>query len=335
MGEVANLICARFGNIPARLLCVLVLVCQGALLDYCLAFYLNLNWLGWITADIVVVCLWLYALITSYRYFRQKWMSPGLARIGDELPFAFISWFVYACLYVPRVAIIFKWEIADELTDHDWFGPNALKTTLALSAPLFLLLLYGHHDAKPHTNRKNYVDRLALGVTFDILDSLELLDILFVQESRVILTFELENAILSFACIVFFLPTVALFELRKSRSDGEVASVNFGVLYSLLFMLLVNVPFLVIRMLLWNIYNQDVSVFLIKNVMLLIIGFKDIWENVGPHGPKKCSECDGTFHPDHIEPHKEKCVPEEAIELHDGQTESEASKLPVEAHSSV
>ncbi|XP_066276925.1 transmembrane protein 121B-like [Branchiostoma lanceolatum] len=335
MGKVTNLICARFGNIPARVMCVLVLVCQGALLDYCLAFYLNLNWLGWIAADVVVVCLWLYALITSYRYFRQTWMSPGAARTRDELPFAFISWFVYACLYVPRVAIIFKWEIAAKLIDHDWFGPNALKTTLALSAPLFLLLLYGHHDAKPHSNRKNYVDRLALGVTFDILDSLELLDILFVEESRVILTFDLENAILSFACIVFFLPTVALFELRKNRSDGEVASVNFGVLYSLLFMLLVNIPFLVIRLLLWNIYNQDVSVFLIKNVMLLIMGFKDIWENLGPHGPRKCSECDGTFHPDQIEPHKEKCAPEEAMELQDGGAESEASKLPIEAHSSV
>jgi len=47
-----------------------------------------------------------------------------------------------------------------------------------------------------------------------------------------------------------------------------------------MFMLVYNLPFFVVRMTVWHLHDQNVSVFLMKNIMVLGLAIKDIHELV-------------------------------------------------------
>lgn len=310
--------CCLSLEIVGKALCIILLILQGAILDFYLVEHQDYNHLGFIATDVVVVSIWIGVMFMAKRRFLSKLKKirrraqteivDGKApdEYADEIPYVYIAWLAYVLFtLVPEVAVIFK-RFADQLGDAKVWGQNILKIALCITPMLFLLLVNSHHDAKPYSSRRVYIDKLSAGVTLDLLDSIDILEILFMDDVKLNLPVNLEHAIIAFACINFFLPTLALLEL-SAIVKGQVRSANFQLLYSISYIFLVNIPLGVIRIILWTNYNQDVSVFIGKNVIASAIYSFDIYESCGPNKPKRCDKCSNHFAPDRIDGHKNQC----------------------------
>ena len=227
------------------------------------------------------------------------------AELEDEIKFAYLAWIVYALHLVPKVSVLF--ELKASLWDQKIiFGPNTLKMNLCLTPMLFLFLIYAHHDAKSHSRRKYYLEKMTAAVTLDLFDSVEMLEYLFVKDK---ISIELEKAILAFSCMNIFLPTFALFELKfnKFHDSGETSPISFKFIYICSFMFFVNVPFLVLRLILWHGYHLDVSVLLAKNALAIVMGIIEMMEFFGEQRPRKCKACSRTFAKEFFKSHLKMC----------------------------
>ena len=309
-------------EVVGKALCIILLVLQGAILDYYLVEHHEVRSLGFIATDIIVLSIWIGVMFMAKQKFLSKLRKRRRAKEkvdgkrqreeverddgADEIAYVFIAWLAYVAItLVPEVAVIFK-RFADKLGDAKLFGQNILKIALCITPMLFLLLLNSHHDGKRHSKRRSYIDKLSAGVTLDLLDSIDILEILFVDDVELNLPLGLENAIIAFACINFFLPTLALLQL-SAIVKGQVRSANFQFMYSISYIVLVNVPLGAIRIILWTQYSQDVSVFIGKNIIASAIYMFDIYATCGPERPAKCPKCDNHFPPDSIDGHKAEC----------------------------
>ena len=298
-----------------RIFGIILLAAQGAILD----FYLvagNSNkssWIAWVVTDIIVLLVWTFTMVKSHKRLKkniaiQKEDDGQLLK--DELAYAYLAWIVYALHLVPQAAVIMK-LIAHKLDEGTmFFGPNLLKMDFCLTPVLFLFLVFAHHDAKPNSRRKFYLEKLLGMVTLDLFDSVEMLEYLFDKDA---IPPSIHNAILVFASINFLLPTLALYELKhnKFHDSGEVSPVSFKLLYICIFLLFVNIPFLVIRLILWHKYHLDISVLLAKNGLGIMLGILEIGEFIGEQRPKRCNTCSKTFIKEFYKPHRENCAKEE------------------------
>ena len=300
-------ICRR---IFARVLALSLLVLQGAILDYYLIIEETSSWwFAWIITDAIVLSAW---VLTMWMSHRKSQSINAVAK--DQSKFAYIAWVVYAVHLVPQVATLFKLKAPFFDERELVFGPNMLKMNLCLTPMLFLFLMYANHDAKSHSRRKYYLEKMTAAVTLDLFDSAEMLEYLFDKEK---ITIKLENAILAFSCMNIFLPTFALFELKfnKFHDSGEVSPISFKLIYVCSFMLFVNVPFLVLRVILWHGYQLDVSVLLAKNVLAVILGIIEIFEFFGEQRPRKCEICKKTFAKHFFKEHCRLCSQDENLEM--------------------
>lgn len=91
---------------------------------------------------------------------------------------------------------------------------------------LFLLLVNLFYDVKCYFKWRIYIDKLLVGVMLDFLDSIDILEILFIDDVELKFLVVLENVIIVFVCINFFLFILVLFELSVIVK-GEVCFVIF------------------------------------------------------------------------------------------------------------
>ena len=300
-----------FLELGSKVVCIFLLLFQGGILDIYLVKEHSTSWAAFFVTDIAVIAVWVFSFVAARRFFQKKKDEVDAGRdpeeFPDELPFAYGAWLLYAGFLTPRIALLFSGESATKLKETDFLGPNTLKAGVACSPLIFILLVYAHHDAKPHTIRKYYIQSLIGSVAFDLFDSLDLLEFLFLDREEHRFPRSLTNAVLAFACINFFLPTLALFELKLNSFTGQVSSLSFKILYSMSFVFLVNVPNLIIRSVLWHIYNTDVSVLLMKNVICIVVGVVEMLEYFGTDRPRPCLKCGKWYTPDFVEQHKSRC----------------------------
>ena len=294
----------------ARTLAITLLVVQGGLLDYYLIIDGSSSWwFAWIITDAIVLSAWIYALWTSHR------RSQSINAVAkDEIKFAYIAWIVYAVHLVPQVATLFKLKATVFHNEKLVFGPNTLKMNFCLTPMLFLFLIYAHHDAKSHSRRKYYLEKMTAAVTLDLFDSVEMLEYLFEMEK---IPIEMQNAILAFSCMNIFLPTFALFELKfnKFHDSGEVSPISFKFIYICSFMFFVNVPFLVLRLILWHGYHLHISVLLAKNALAIIMGIIEMFEFFGEQRPRRCATCARTFAKEFFKAHRKTCLTKSDLKM--------------------
>lgn len=269
-----------------KVFCVVLLVLQSCILDYYLVENDSLAWIGFVLIDIVIILLWIAALFIAFKQHQRETHEASTAMTSslDELRIAYVAWLVYATGYTIQISFIFKTfaHKLDNAKTASIFGQNMLKLSLTLTPMLFLLLVHAHHDAAPNSSRKYYIERLTGGVTIDLMDSIEILEIFFMEPTETKLPTSFENVIVAFACINVFLPTVALHALKQKKL-WQSALLPSKVLYNLCYIFLVNVPFFVIRVILWASYGQDVSVFLAKNVILIVMNSWDVAQHYSHH----------------------------------------------------
>ena len=250
-------------------LCIVTLVIQSWFLNHYLVAYNNNWWYLWLITDVASVVLYIVSFVISFRSKQD----------GAELPLGYISWGFYAAFVATKVAIIFR-TIAYKLNEEMIFGPNTLKAGVALSSVVFLLLVLTHQPTDVNSDHQVYINRLIGSVSIDILDVTDFLEVIFIQESRIFLTFAMHNTIVGVSCVNIMLPTIPLLILSRTRYGRNEMPKVLHTMYTVLYMLAVNLPMLVIRLLLWNVHSQNVSVFVIKNVIHIGMIVKMVHENV-------------------------------------------------------
>ena len=202
--------------------------------------------------------------------------SPVGKSILGVLPLCYLAWICYATCLVTKVAFIFKSEIINTLKPHDIFGPQLLKFTISSSTIVFILLVAAHHDSEKDSQRALAIKSMCTNTAFELLDSVAFLSILIIKESHLAVTYDFENFVLVFACINFFLPTIALYQYSLSDFGQLEKPLDLNGVYHLSHMSLVNVPYLAVRVYLWSGYGSDISLFVMKNVIGILWHLKDI-----------------------------------------------------------
>lgn len=183
----------------------------------------------------------------------------------------YVVWFFYSALLTAKVILLFKLDVAQSLDANSAFGPQLLKVIIASAAVVFLLLVETHNNAEPHSDEQSYIYFLITSTVFEIFDSVTFLGILFPMQSKIILTYPLENAVLILACANFMLPTITLYKLSLSEFGHQQRPLGLQLLYKGLHLSLVNIPYFVIRVYLWSLYDHDVTLFLLKNILAVVI----------------------------------------------------------------
>lgn len=200
----------------------------------------------------------------------EKTSSLTNSKFGS-LPLVYVVWFVYSSLLTAKVVLLFKLDVAQSLDANSAFGPQLLKVIIASAAVVFLLLVETHNNAEPHSNEQSYIYFLITSTVFEIFDSVTFLGILFPMQSKIVPTYHLENSVLILSCVNFILPTITLYKLSLSEFGCQQRPLGLQLLYKGLHLCLVNIPYIVIRVYLWTLYDHDVTLFLLKNILAVVI----------------------------------------------------------------
>ena len=181
----------------------------------------------------------------------------------------YVAWVVYAVVLDIKVGVIFS-EFSTDLDEEYFFGPNTCKTTLALAGLIFITFLNTQHNARDG-QRKGLILELTATVLVDILDGVDNLDNLFEKDVRDTFPPGLDDAMIAVCCINFLLPTVPLLTLSFTRFGLHPLPENLEILHKLALAYLVNLPLLITRMITWHGLSQGISIFTLKNIIVISV----------------------------------------------------------------
>ncbi|OQV24527.1 hypothetical protein BV898_01588 [Hypsibius exemplaris] len=269
-------------ELAVRVFTGILIVAQACLLDYFMVTAQGLPALGWIVADLQVLVVFVCCNYMAIRYFfrmhhQKKTVSPA-PEMG-LLPYAFIIWISYSIVLMAKVAYMFKTfarSLPAEYTAMEgYFGTNMMKIAIGLSAGIFALLIAGHHRSRASQRHRFCLKWMQSHVVFELLDTVEFLSILFINEDQLLVPFAVENAIITYSCLNLILPFVGLYQLSSVNFARTKPNENFTIYQTLLATVMVNIPYLVIRLYLWHTLNFTTALFIMKNFIAIVGSF---WE---------------------------------------------------------
>lgn len=242
-----------------------------------------------INCILLSACIWLaYFAIRWMKWKRKRLNSPDhelcvwtLSSNVDTPTWVVylpaISYSVYILTIFLRTVLIFVEDFNDikEQKSELEFGEK-MSIYLGLTAVVFFLFSLCHQNAHPNTQRKHLLGILAGAVTLDVVDIVEFMELLFDDVKTE--PDSLLICVMVFSCLALFVPCVALFNLSKSNFGARQPDKRFHVLYLLLNLFLVNVPFLIIRLLVKLHHEEGImSVMIIKNAILIAASCREFY----------------------------------------------------------
>ncbi|XP_077450201.1 transmembrane protein 121B [Stigmatopora argus] len=285
-GADAPLLAAgRARSLLYKVLCFLLLVSQGGLLDFYLIAFTDLYWCSWIATDLVVVSGWALFFVKNARGkreracgFRQKGSAHGGAggHLG-EFTYAYLAWLVHVMALTPKAALVLETSILDLVAAEVPLGLTGFKAVILLSTPLLFCLLNAVAEdlngAARHRSQSCFT-----ATCLDLLDSFSLVEALLRTgngggDGAPIPAPYLKHAATAVYLAALAAPVVWLYELAASAPRRRwlwARLVSAG--------LLVNAPLLAVRC--FQVYAQQgpVSVFMFKNVFFLACGALELSE---------------------------------------------------------
>lgn len=266
-----------------KVLCFLLLVFQGGILDFYLIVFTDLYWCSWIATDLVVISGWGIFFIKNARSkreracgFHQKSSIFG-CNLG-EFTYAYLAWLIYVIACTPKVVLILETSILDLIALKVPCGVTGFKIIMLLSAPLLFCLINSIiedlNGATWHHSQSCF-----MSTCLDLLDSFTLVERLLGND---IPTVYLRYTVISVYFVALAVPVIWLYELTASelRCRGLWARFSMG--------LAVNAPLLVVRCFQVYVYKMPVSVFMFKNIFFLVCKFLELVEQcVAVHGVRR------------------------------------------------
>ncbi|XP_067855790.1 transmembrane protein 121B [Heptranchias perlo] len=248
-----------------KALCLLLLLFQGGLFDFYLIIFTDLYWCSWIATDLVVMAGWLIFFI---KHARRRGAGGKAAPDKGQFAFAYLAWLIYVIACTPKMVLILETSILDLIELKVPLGTTGFKIVVMSSVPLLYTLINSvTEDLSCHTSHRahNYYSRTCL----DLLDSFTLMELMLAGQ---IPSVYLKYTVTAVYFVSFFIPVLWLYELNSLQLDYKCVVFRFLSSY------VVNAPLLVVRCFLVFIYDQQVSVFLFKNVFWLCCDCAEVLE---------------------------------------------------------
>lgn len=111
----------------------------------------------------------------------------------------------------------------------------------------------------------------------EIFDSVEILSIVISSNTKI---GYIEYLIYATAYLNFLLPIWILYSVSQPDIDTKPMGIPQSVCYNFMHLILVQMPFLGIRLYMWVVFNQNASVFIMKNVLHLILFMHSLYPHI-------------------------------------------------------
>ncbi|XP_046860341.1 uncharacterized protein LOC124453597 [Xenia sp. Carnegie-2017] len=249
------------------LFCALFIV---QLVIFSLLLYEYHNLASLITCIVLYICVSVAVIVLMLFVWCKKSCQELYAEADKEICGVWIVCGVYIVAYTVSVAMIFC-KVAKNLTKDMTLGINTLKGTLSI-APMLLILMLQLTISPIY--RKDVLS-LSIFSALNIFDGIEMLEVILMHHERLFhLSIHLERTIVVFVCLSFLISFFTLFR-NKFKPDGNVekrkgTSIRFG--HGIMEMFGINIPFLILRSIVWHYYKYEASVFIAKNIIFLVVG---------------------------------------------------------------
>ena len=248
-----------------------------------------------IIGRIVFFGVYVFQMVSLAMYLRSVYHDPDMAHlVWAQVPglltwlgFAFYSccfgerqfkrmwivWALYTIGFVTPVGAIFSQDVG-KLDKSKFFGPNVLKATLCLAPALLVLLISTTLSAKKNPK---LVERLSITIAVDLFDGIEMLEVLIYQGKELEISKSIMVAILFFASLCFLVSSMALCEFKFIRHYNKVKNRRYTTLLRAgIQSASVNLPFLILRGIIWDKYSFSAPIFITKNVLSIASCIIDI-----------------------------------------------------------
>ena len=216
--------------------------------------------------------LW-YVLATSFAPTVIVWLC--LIASKAKLRWLFYVWNLYIiCALIPNIAIVFL-VVGDSLDKNKLLGPNALKLILCIT-PLLLLLLLHTADDSDRNEYRELVSKLSYQMAIDLFDAVDMIDIVLEENEH---NFGIPNGFGAFMIVLAcFSLVLSTWQLAENKLAGEETKIRYrtAFLRNIAEIFLVNLPFLIIRAVVFFKYGKDESIFIAKNGIAIILSVLEI-----------------------------------------------------------
>ena len=215
-----------------------------------------------------------YFLATSFAPAVIVWLC--LVASKAKLCRLFFVWdFYIICALIPNIAIVFL-VVGDSLDKNKLLGPNALKMVLCITPLLLLLLFHTADDSDETDEHRELVSKLSYQMAIDLFDAVDMIDIVLEEtEHDFGIPKEFGAVMIVLACLSLALSTWQLAENKLARGETKIRF-RTAFFRNIVEILVVNLPFLIIRAVVFFEYGKDESIFIAKNAIAIILSLLEI-----------------------------------------------------------
>ena len=205
------------------------------------------------------VIVWILLLIFKAQYF------CCLFRI----------WGLYIVALVVNIAMVFG-KVGDRIDKTEFLGPTVLEMVLCIT-PLLLLLLLNTGDLDDSDDEeREIVSKLCFPMAVDLFDGIEMIDIVLEErEHEFGIPKAFSTAMIVLACLSILESPWQMVEIKLTEEGPEIR-IRTALCRNIVQIAFVNLPFLVIRAVVFFMFGKDESIFIAKNGIAIVLSILEI-----------------------------------------------------------
>ena len=187
----------------------------------------------------------------------------------------FRIWGLYIVALVVNIAMVFG-KVGDRIDKTEFLGPNVLKMVLCIT-PLLLLLLLNTGDLDDSDDEeREIVSKLCFPMAVDLFDGIEMIDIVLEEREHDFgIPKAFSTAMIVLACLSMLVSPWQMVE-NKLTKDGPKIRFRTALYRSIVQIVFVNLPFLVIRAVVFFMFGKDELIFIAKNGIAIVLSILEI-----------------------------------------------------------
>lgn len=218
------------------------------------------------------------------------------------LPLIYICWVVYSSNMLIKLSLLYSTSTPDKMVLAGVKDSKEyILICLSASVAVFLFWVESHWtlgDRRQQRLSKPTVDDLVCHTALEFFDSLTFLDLVTpddtkeLERDRRMISSTMKSVVVGLACVNFVLPTLGLYRLSRThfgeKANGMIRVIDehtgkpttrglgISILYHALRLIAVNIPYLVIRIIISQDPEKELSVFVVKNALGIWISLRNL-----------------------------------------------------------
>ena len=241
---------------------------------------------------IITQCLFLSAYLARYEgssnwYLTTIFFGPAvfvwilcLLFKALHLGCLFCIWVLYIVALVVNIAMVYG-IVGDRIDKTEFLGPNVLKMILCIT-PLLLLLLLNTgdlDDSDENEEEREIVSKLCFPMAVDLFDGIEMIDIVLEEREHDFgIPKAFSTAMIVLACLSILESPWQMVEIKLTKEGPEIR-IRTALCRNIVQIVFVNLPFLVIRAVVFFMFGKDESIFIAKNGIAIVLSILEIRRN--------------------------------------------------------